>query len=116
MLVVGLGSWGLGRRGTDGLGTTWVTGREKYGWRHTSQVPGRPKSQDPSPTSSLSEYRSSLRQDLVQCFREIRRGRGEFLTHLLGVLLPALADLFAEQLLEIPLGEAALSLLGIVDH
>src|SRR5690606_15458105 len=41
---------------------------------------------------------------------------GDLVPHLLGVLLPALADLLAEQLLEVALVQATLPLLGMVYH
>ncbi len=41
---------------------------------------------------------------------------GDLLPDLLGVLLPALPDLLGEQLLEIPLRQPPLALLGMIDH
>jgi hypothetical protein len=56
-------------------------------------------------------------QNFVQRFTEIRRGFRHLSAHLFGVLLPALLDLFLEQLLQVPIAKSFLALAGMVhDH
>src|SRR5215216_1835270 len=64
-----------------------------------------------------SEDLATAGEDLVQRFLEVRCAVGDVLPDLVGVLLPALPDLFLEQLLEIPVAELVLALGGMVhDH
>jgi hypothetical protein len=56
-------------------------------------------------------------QDLVESFTEVGRRFGHFAPDLFSVLLPALLDLFLEQLLQIPVTKSFLALAGMVhDH
>ena len=66
---------------------------------------------------SLLKQLSSACQYFVQCFLEVRSRVGHLPSDLFRILLPALLDLLLEQLLEVAITEALLSLAGMVhDH
>ena len=79
-------------------------------------MPSRHPSSPPSPSLRPLEDRLPVPQDLIQRLLEVRRRLGEILPHLLHVLLPALADLFLELLLDGPRLEGIAPLGGVIDH
>src|SRR5690606_10243181 len=59
---------------------------------------------------------ATVREDLVERILEVRGAVGDRLAHLVGVLLPALLDLFLEQRLERSVPQPFPALGGMIDH